>query len=120
MAILFYDGNCGLCQRSVRFIYYFDKKKVIHFAPLNGSTYRDIYQHDLDELTTVKFYYQNKTYEKSEAVFKVCSVIGGMFSWVCLFRIIPVSLRDTIYDQIAKRRKHISCILITQDERFLN
>jgi len=37
---LFYDGGCGLCQRSVRFVAKRDGPGHIHFAPLGGETFR--------------------------------------------------------------------------------
>lgn len=56
LKIVFYDGNCGLCQRSVEYLYVSDKKAILHFAPLNGITYVKIYKSNLNDLTTLKFF----------------------------------------------------------------
>jgi predicted DCC family thiol-disulfide oxidoreductase YuxK len=36
--VVFYDGVCGLCDRSVQFLLARDRERVLHFAPLQGST----------------------------------------------------------------------------------
>jgi hypothetical protein len=35
--IIFYDGVCGLCDRSIQFIMLHDKKKVFRFAALQSE-----------------------------------------------------------------------------------
>ena len=34
--VLFFDGECGFCKRSVRLVYECDEKGLIEFAPLQG------------------------------------------------------------------------------------
>jgi predicted DCC family thiol-disulfide oxidoreductase YuxK len=36
--LVFYDGNCGLCDRMVQFVFKEDKNKRFAFAPLQGET----------------------------------------------------------------------------------
>jgi predicted DCC family thiol-disulfide oxidoreductase YuxK len=36
--LVFYDGNCGLCDRIVQFLYKEDKNQLFVFAPLQGET----------------------------------------------------------------------------------
>lgn len=36
--LVFYDGNCGLCDRIVQLIFKEDKKERFVFAPLQGET----------------------------------------------------------------------------------
>ena len=40
LAIVFYDGDCGLCNRFVLFLLKRDHRKVFRFAPLNGKMAR--------------------------------------------------------------------------------
>ncbi|MCD6051631.1 MAG: hypothetical protein K0Q55_3040, partial [Verrucomicrobia bacterium] len=37
-ALVLFDGDCGLCQRSVRFLLAEDRAKAFSFAPLQGAT----------------------------------------------------------------------------------
>lgn len=36
--LVFYDGNCGLCDHVVQFVFTADKKHLFVFAPLQGET----------------------------------------------------------------------------------
>ena len=52
--VVFYDGACGLCQRSVRFLLLADRRKCLGFASLQGRTaamlLRDADRRDLDSV----------------------------------------------------------------------
>lgn len=115
---VFYDGECGLCQRSVSFLARIDSKKELIFAPLNGETYKQFFKGSSD-LKTVVFYNGEQAYVKSEAIIEVCKSLGGIKKLAVILRIIPLKLRDKIYDLIADQRKKVSCIILRKDERFL-
>ncbi|MDO9180830.1 MAG: DCC1-like thiol-disulfide oxidoreductase family protein [Bacteriovorax sp.] len=119
MAIVFYDGECGLCQRSIQFLYKADKKKQLFFAPLNGMTYRQIYGEIPAAMTSVKLYLDGESFEKSSAVIKLCALLGWPSKIFTLLSIFPKFLRDFFYDQVALQRKRLSCLLLIKDERFL-
>lgn len=116
--IVFYDGECGLCQRSVSFLAKIDSRHELVFAPLNGETYRKYFKGSSD-LATVVFYKEGKIFVKSNAVIEVCSSLGGIKKLAVIFKIIPLSLRDKLYDLIAEYRRKVSCIILVKDERFL-
>lgn len=121
MTIVFYDGDCGLCQRSIAYLSRVDQDaKNLQFAPLNGETYKKIYGDIPSKLTSVKVYSQNKSFEKSAAFFELCSILGGAHRLFLVFRVIPRFILDALYDLIASHRKKVSCILVTKDDRFLN
>ena len=121
--IVFYDGVCGLCQRSIAYLAMADaRKRVLLFAPLNGESYRRIYVEIPSPLTSLIVYSDKKSFEKSSAVLQLCSILGGWHYFLLINYLIPRFVRDFFYDQIAKRRNKISCILIPNlktDERFL-
>lgn len=119
MAIVFYDGDCGLCQRSIHYLANADAKKKLRFAPLNGVTYKKIYGEELVELTTVKVFSHERTFEKSAAVFELCRELGGFHRAFLIFKLIPKKILNFLYDEIASRRKSFSCMILTRDERFL-
>lgn len=117
--IVFYDGDCGLCQRSIAFLYQADKKHRLLFAPLNGSAYKSLYQEPA-QMDTVRVYSQGKTFEKSRAFIELGSLLGGSYRALFLLKIIPAFVRDFVYDEVAKRRKSFTCLWLPKDERFLN
>ena len=116
--IVFYDGNCGLCQRSISFLSKIDSNKELIFAPLNGETYQMFFKGS-SNLSTVVFYNKEKISVRSEAIIEVCRSLGGIKKMAVLLRIFPLKFRDKVYDLIADQRKKVSCIILRKDERFL-
>ncbi len=132
--ILLYDGDCGFCARSVRFILNRDhRRKTIRFAPLQGDTARRIRQRhpELNNIDSVVFVQPNTDadtetiHTRSAATIATLRYIGGPWSALAtLISIIPRPLRDAAYDVIARHRARIAgsaCQLPTpeQSERFL-
>lgn len=116
--IVFYDGECGLCQRSVALIYHLDTKKELSFAPLNGQSYRSL-NLPVSDMSTVVFYLQGKLYFKSDAIIAIGRSMGGWKSLIVLLKVIPGFIRDRVYHFIAGHRKKVSCIILPRDQRFL-
>jgi len=106
--IVFYDGVCGLCDRTVQFLLKRDTAQSFKFAALQGETAKQ--RNDLpNDLTSVAFVAKSGTaqeqiYFRSDAVLQMLDQIGGFWSIVSWLRIIPRPVRDAIYDMIAKRR----------------
>ena len=117
--IIFYDGECGLCQRSIALLSRWDLKKNLSFAPLNGEVYKKKFK-DVSNMSTVVYYDHGRFFTKSDAIIEAGKAIGGIKSWLVLLKIIPRFIRDAIYDFIAVNRKKVSCIILKKDERFLN
>jgi predicted DCC family thiol-disulfide oxidoreductase YuxK len=121
LKIVFFDGECGLCQRSISFLAEADKDKQLKFAPINGETYLSIYKTPDHDLTTLRFYLEGATYEKGDAFLKIGSLLGGLYKLLSIvFNIVPKIVRDNIYDIVANKRTQIKCVIIDRDDRFLN
>jgi predicted DCC family thiol-disulfide oxidoreductase YuxK len=106
--IVFYDGVCGLCDRTVQFLLKHDTAQRLKFAPLQGETAKQ--RTDLPgDLKSIAFVTnhgtsQEQLYFRSEAALQILKQIGGFWRVVSWLRIIPRLLRDSIYNAIAKRR----------------
>jgi len=106
--IVFYDGVCGLCDRSVRFLLQRDRRATLRFAPLQGETARA--RPDLPaERRSVVFILRPNTpeeqiYFRSEAALRLLDHVGGGWRIVSWLRLIPRPIRDAVYDFIASRR----------------
>lgn len=116
--IVFYDGECGLCQRAVSMLYQLDSNKILRFAPLNGETYKKYFS-DVSDMSTIVFYNNGKLSIRSDAAIEILYELGGWKKMVVLFKIFPRFIRDKIYLFIARHRKKVSCIILKRDERFL-
>ncbi|MEM1422865.1 MAG: DCC1-like thiol-disulfide oxidoreductase family protein [Planctomycetota bacterium] len=122
--VLFYDGACGLCDRSVRWIMRRDRAHRFRFAPLQGETYaaleRDDKPHDL---STVVALVDKELFTRSDAALAVGRELGGV--WRFLARaasLVPRPLRDACYRLIARHRLRFfggpeACRLPNADER---
>ena len=109
--IVFYDGDCGLCNRSVAFVLKYEKNQEIHFAAIQSEfTDRFFNKNNWDkpDLSTVYFYYHGKLYAKSTAALKIGRFLRFPRSLMRCFLIVPKFIRDGVYNFIAKRRKRIS------------
>lgn len=123
--IVFYDGDCGFCNRSVNYVLKYDKSKSIHYASLQSEITKQIFlKHNWPEadLSTFYFMQDGKLYQKSKAAFKVIRYFPWYMQWIQIFRIVPIGIRDRVYDLIAKRRRRISkgyCVMPAPEEREL-
>lgn len=104
--ILFFDGQCGLCDRSVRWCLRHDRRGVLRYAPLQGETYaamgRPGNAPDLDSLVLVD---HQGAHVHSEAVLRIARICGGPWKTLAAVgRLIPKGLRDAMYRAIARRR----------------
>lgn len=128
--ILFYDGDCGLCSRSVRFLLKRDRADALKFAPLQGETARKYLPTALrEQLSTVIYYRPGASSEtggqrllRSEAV--LCALIdsGSVWRWPArALRLFPQTWRDAAYEWVARNRHRFfpkgSCGLPTSEER---
>ena len=104
-AILFYDGTCAFCHGIVRFVLPRDKDDLLMFSPLQGETikkkkidakgFKSIILHTEDGITSYK----------SDAAIAVFERLGGIwFVFAKIVKLIPQSIRDSLYDIIAKIR----------------
>ncbi|MDH5764154.1 MAG: DCC1-like thiol-disulfide oxidoreductase family protein [Nitrospinota bacterium] len=121
--ILFFDGVCGFCNGFIDFLLQEDKHRIYQFSPLQGDAAKqfldEAHRSQLDNLAL----WDNKvTLIKSSAVLKCLSDIGGLWGLSRIFYLVPSSLRDFVYDLIARNRYHYfgkrgTCRFPTPEER---
>ena len=121
--IIFYDGVCGLCDRSVQFIIKHDKKKIFRFATLQSEFASKILGTNIT-FDSFIFYEKEKVFYQSTAALMMFKKLGGLLSWLYIFIIVPAFIRNAVYNFIAKNRykwfgKFDSCKIPTQEQRAL-
>lgn len=125
--VVFFDGVCTLCQRSVRYLLKHDKKKVLKFAPLQGQyAKKTLPPEDLKNLKSIVFYDGKALYKKSTAILKLCTILGGGHKLLLVGYLLPKFLRNGLYSFIAQNRyrwfgQQEHCMVPTKDiqDRFL-
>jgi len=130
--IVFYDGSCGLCHASVRFLIERDSAAVLRFAPLAGETLSASLSSDarasLPDSMVLFDPASGAVSIKSEAVRRSLLLLGG--GWGVVGRVmgvVPGFLRDLVYDCVARVRHRLfarpeeACPLMPADlrKRFL-
>lgn len=109
--LVVYDGQCNFCIACVNFI----KRK----STPGSFTYIDFYKADkslldflsangLNEFNTVVYVENGNAFYRSTAVLKIFRWMKTPFRWIYAFSIVPVFLRDGVYNLIARNRKRIS------------
>ncbi len=122
--IILFDGVCNLCESSVQFIIKHDKKDVFRFVALQSDLGKKIMQYigiESDNIDSIVLYNPGVAYfYKSNAAIEIARNLDGLFQFATIFRIIPSSIRNGIYDYIAKNRyrwygKKEHCLLPTNE-----
>ena len=104
---VFFDGVCNLCNRSVNFLISKDKKEVLKFASLQSEYAQNVVPKELlnrENLDTIIVYSDGQFYDRSNAVLKLCKVLGGGFYVFLIGYLIPCFIRDGLYRFIANNR----------------
>lgn len=117
--VLFFDGECHLCQRTVQFVLRHEREPRLRFASLQS--------HYAREHIPVKFlppwsdslvlWEKGRFYRKSQAALRLTYYLCMPWSLGYCLRWFPRVIGDPVYDFIAKRRyrwfgKIRSCALL--------
>lgn len=128
VAIIFFDGECNLCNSSVNFIIQRDSKKKFNFASLQSDSAKNLLSTVLLEeknLSTIILKKSEVLFFKSDAALEISKSLNGLWPIFYLFKIVPKFIRDLVYDYIASHRYRwfgkTTCMIPTPDlkARFL-
>jgi predicted DCC family thiol-disulfide oxidoreductase YuxK len=105
--IVLYDGVCGLCHRTVRFLLRHDPEGRLRFAALQSPLGRTLLtQHRLspDALETLVLIEGERASTRSAAVVGATRYLAPPWRHLALVRILPRAVRDWLYDWVAGSR----------------
>lgn len=124
MLIVYFDGHCNVCNAFIDFLIRRDSRRVMKFAPLQGSTARArLPAGMIDDMSTMAL--QDETgavVTESTAAIRTLAALGGLWSLMKVFLLVPRFLRDSIYRWIANHRylfagRRDTCRVPTLQER---
>ncbi len=128
-AILFYDGECGLCNSFVQFVLRHDSREYFRFAALQSAAGRaqlsrvGLAQTDLQTVILVE---DDKSFLRSTAALRVCRHLAGLWPLLYVLILIPKPWRDQVYGLVARYRKRwfkapLECPFLTPElsRRFI-
>ena len=106
-AILFFDGECALCDGFVRFILDRDGRGTFRFAPLQSRYAKEFFaKHgwSTEGLDSVVLYRNEQFFVHSDAALQVAALLPGVWSLGRHLRCIPRRWRDVVYRWVARHR----------------
>ena len=106
---MLYDRECGLCDRSVRWLARRDRRGVLVFAPLQGETSRRLaaevpgFSPDLSGMALVDTD-TRLVWRGSDGTLEALRRLGGVWRVVSWLRLVPRTVREPVYQWIARHR----------------
>ena len=119
--ILFFDGDCGICQWSIKFVIKRDKNRVFSFAPLQGEQ-AQLIPDQYRKIDSLIIQTPDGYFQKFEGVRYILKLLPG-FPWpflALLANLCPKFIGNFCYDRVAQIRHHFrreNCELLQQEDR---
>ena len=122
--IILFDGVCNLCDNAVQYVIKHDKKDVFRFVALQSDLGKKILNYlnvDTSKMDSIILYEPGIAYfYKSDAALEIVKDLNVFLKWSIIFKIIPSSLRNPIYDYVARNRykwygKKDACMIPTPE-----
>lgn len=103
--VILFDGVCNLCSASVRFVIRRDKQVKFRFASLQSEfAKKRLPEMKGDGMKTIVLLKSGRTYFRSDAALEISRELAGLWPALYAFKIIPLFLRDFIYNFISRNR----------------
>jgi predicted DCC family thiol-disulfide oxidoreductase YuxK len=107
-----FDGRCGLCDASVRWLLRRDRRGALRFAPLDGPLAAAVRARhpelpDADQtmvLVERPATAAERVRARSRAAIEILVALGGGWRLAVLLRVLPAGLLDPLYRFVARRR----------------
>lgn len=122
--IVFFDGECGVCNFWVQWILERDKKDQFMFASLQsdfGQKFLSEKGLETKQFNTLYLWKPHQYYFiKSKAVLKIANLLGGIYNLSVIGKLIPTFISDKIYNKISENRMKLSaqkCFLPDQHQK---
>ncbi len=107
---MLYDGECGLCHRSVKFLLRHERDTELWFAPLQGETAAALRLRHPSipmNLDTVVLVEHDRVYLRSKAFLYAAGHLRAPWRWAYGVRWLPGAILDLGYRLVAAVRYRI-------------
>jgi predicted DCC family thiol-disulfide oxidoreductase YuxK len=105
--IILFDGHCALCSGWVRFVLRHDRAAAFRLLPAQTVLGAALYRHyglDAEDYQTNILIAEGRAFFKSESAIRMLERLGAPWSAARLLRLLPVPLRERLYDIVARNR----------------
>lgn len=104
-----FDGLCGFCDAGVQWLIARDRRAVLRFAargtPAADACLRAAGADPAAQPASVLLVHRGRVLAHSDAAIGIVAALGGPWSLVRVFRLVPRPLRDAVYGFMAVRRR---------------
>ena len=118
-SIVFFDGECLLCNKALHWFYIRDRKQLFYFSALQSNFAKEHIPEKYKNVDSIIFLHNNTYYVKSNAALQMLALLPYWKVLGFIAKVFPTILRDYIYDWIAKNRYDwfgkTSCLLMTNE-----
>jgi predicted DCC family thiol-disulfide oxidoreductase YuxK len=123
--VLLYDGDCGFCAHSVRWVLEHERDHAIRFAPLQGPTaarLRRSYPRIPEAIDSVVYVDSGRAHLRSKALLHASRHLRAPWRWGYGMRWLPGFALDLGYRLVAATRYRIwghgdACQMATAEQR---
>lgn len=108
--LVFYDGECGLCHRAVRFLVRLDRERLLRYAPLTGETAeraRAALAHFPKSIDTLVFVDHGRVFVRSQAVLRAAAYGSTAFRVLAAIGWLARPVADLMYRVVAQVRRGV-------------
>jgi predicted DCC family thiol-disulfide oxidoreductase YuxK len=103
--LIVFDGHCVLCSSGARLVLNIDRGKVHRLLAAQSPLGQTLYAHyGLSYDDSFILIADGRAWFKSEAAIRIGENLGWPWSWARVLRLLPLRLRDALYDLIARNR----------------
>lgn len=109
-SIIFFDGECNLCNEFVQFVLKHEQTPNFKFSSLQSEFAQGFfkqYNFDVSLIDSVVVHYNNQFYWQSKAAFIVIAQLKSPYKWLRIFKFTPTFIADFVYKTVAKYRYKI-------------
>ena len=127
--VAFFDGECNVCDRSVRYLLDRDERHELHYASLQGTTADELraehaaFPRDIDTFVLAEPLGDDVHLTlRSRGLLRALDLTGGRPWWAHVLAVIPGPIRDLGYRAFASQRYRLFgrkdvCELPTPEEQ---
>ena len=106
--LILFDGVCNLCNGAIQFVIKRDKEDTFRYAALQSEIGKKLIAEkgiDTSKVDSIILIEPGVAYfTKSDAALRIAQEFGGLWKALGVFTWIPRTIRDGVYDFVAKNR----------------
>lgn len=109
-SIIFFDGECNLCNGFVRFVLLHEASKYYKFTSLQSNFTKQFFiknNFNSQSIDSVIVFENNQFYTESIAAFRIINNLKWPYKLLICFNIFPLFIKQYSYQFIAKHRHKI-------------